>query len=95
MESVVSSRQQFGLPTTFHGKKNKQPEDILIFDNNGTSFTTREKITKNLDIVDKFKVFIPRASSGSDSFPHQIFWKTIYGRTSDNLLRNIHFYRFI
>lgn len=72
MESLVSSRQPFGLPTTFHGHKEKASGDITIYDNSGTSYASRTLITKNYDMVDKCKVFISRAGSGSDSFPHPI-----------------------
>jgi len=72
MEPLVSSRQPFGLPTTFHGRKTKQPNDILIFENEGISYTDRGSLIKNIDVVDKYKVIIPRSGSGSDAFPHPI-----------------------
>lgn len=72
MESIVSSRQPFGLPTTFHGHKDKEAGDIVIYDNSGTSFDKPSLITKNTDMIDKYKVFISRAGSGSDAFPHPI-----------------------
>ncbi len=73
-ESLVSSRQPFGLPTTFHGSKNG---DIKLFENEGISYINREIITKNKDIIDKYKIFLPRAGSGSDAFPHPIIGKPI------------------
>ncbi|MCL2813333.1 MAG: Eco57I restriction-modification methylase domain-containing protein [Oscillospiraceae bacterium] len=79
MEALVSSRQPFGLPTTFHGHKTKKDGDILIYENEGISYTSRSSITKNADVVDKYKVIIPRSGSGSDAFPHPILGKPFVG----------------
>ena len=79
MESHVSSRQPFGLPTTFHGHKVKNNDDIKIYENEGVSFANRSVITKNARVVDDYKVFIPRSGSGSDSFPHPILGKPFVG----------------
>lgn len=75
-ESLVSSRQPFGLPTTFHGAKQGE---IKLFENEGTSYINKNLIIKNKYIVDKYKIFIPRAGSGSDAFPHPIIGKPIIG----------------
>lgn len=72
MEALVSSRQPFGLPTTFHGHKDKRSGDLLVYENEGNSFINPNQITKNQDAVGKYKVFISRAGSGSDAFPHPI-----------------------
>ena len=79
MENIVSSRQPFGLPTTFHGHKTKKKDDILVYENAGISYASRQEITKNLDVVDKWKVLIPRSGSGSDAFPHPILGKPWVG----------------
>lgn len=79
IEKLVSSRQPFGLPTTFHGKKDGGSKDYLVYENEGISYVEDEKITKNRDVVDAYKVFIPRAGSGSDSFPHPILGKPFLG----------------
>ena len=73
---MVSSRQPFGLPTTYHGKDVGM---IKLYENNGSSFVEIASISKNVDIVRQFKVFIPRAGSGSDSFPHPILGKPFVG----------------
>jgi site-specific DNA-methyltransferase (adenine-specific) len=79
MESFVSSRQPFGLSTTFHGHKVNKVGDIKIYENEGVSYAQRTEVTKNIDAVDKYKVFIPRAGSGSDAFPHPILGKPFVG----------------
>ena len=79
MEPLVSSRQPFGLSTTFHGNKIRNANEIKIYENEGISYAKRTEISKNSDVVDKYKVFIPRAGSGSDAFPHPILGKPFIG----------------
>ena len=80
MESIVSSRQPFGLPTTFHGASKEIAGGIRIYENQGESFTTINQLSKNEDVVGKFKVIIPRSGSGSDQFPHPILGIPFVGK---------------
>lgn len=79
MDSLVSSRQPFGLPTTFHGSKTKKEGDVMVYENEGVSYVNPSVISKNRDAVDKYKVFISRAGSGSDAFPHPILGRPFVG----------------
>ena len=79
MESIVSSRKPFGLPTTFHGHKYHRNGDIKIYENQGVSYAGRKEIISNQELIDSYKVFIPRSSSGSDAFPHPILGKPFVG----------------
>lgn len=72
METIVSSRQPFGLPTTFHGSRVKPQCGLLVYENQGESYCKRNEVLKNNDVVDCYKVIIPRSGSGSDEFPHPI-----------------------
>ena len=76
MIDYVSSRQPFGLDTTFHGKENGS---IKLYENQGVSFVEESQIDKNKSIIKEYKVFIPRAGSGSDAFPHPILGKPFVG----------------
>lgn len=80
MDCIVSSRKPFGLSTTFHGRKDRQIGDVQIFENRGISYIKRTDILSNIELVDKYKVFIPRSSSGSDAFPHPILGKPFIGK---------------
>lgn len=80
MEKLVSSRKPFGLPTTFHGHQNKNENDIAVYENNGVSYISIDEIPNHKEWVNKYKVFIPRSSSGSDSFPHPILGKPFIGK---------------
>ena len=79
MDSLVSSRQPFGLPTTFHGNKTRKAGDVMVYENEGVSYTSPSNISKNADAIDKYKVFISRAGSGSDAFPHPILGRPFVG----------------
>lgn len=78
-EPLVSTRKPFGLDTLFRGKKEKQNDSILLYENGGISYIKRATIIKNPEWIDKIKVFIPEAGSGSDSFPHPILGRPFLG----------------
>lgn len=72
---LVSSRKPFGLETTFKGKKTKRAGDILIYQNGGTGYVTRDLISTGIDFIDKWKIYVGRAAPGTgnrDTYPHKI-----------------------
>ena len=75
MDSLVSSQRPFGLPTNFRGNKTYKKGDVIVYGNKGIEYCSRSQIDKNADLIDCYKVLIPRAGSGSDSFPHPILGK--------------------
>lgn len=72
MESKISARKPYGLPTTFKGKKLNTKNSIKLYQNGGVAYVDLNEITANQDTIAKFKVFLPPLGSGSDSFPHMI-----------------------
>ena len=78
-EKIVSARKPFGFDTLYRGKLQKTQNSVLLYENGGTSFCERTDILKNNGWIDKSKVFIPEAGSGSDSFPHPILGKPFLG----------------
>ncbi len=65
MTEMVSSMDTFGLPTQEHGHKDKRDGDIVLLHSEGSnsqgkSYINRNKVTKNLDLIDKYKVKISR-----------------------------------
>ena len=80
MEGLVSSRKPFGLSTTFHGRSAYNKGDIIVYENRGISYASRKEIPLNQEMIDQYKVFIPRSSSGSDAFPHPILGTPFVGR---------------
>jgi site-specific DNA-methyltransferase (adenine-specific) len=75
IEQFVSARKPFGLDTGYKGKTKPFDESVRFYQNGGIGFISRSEILRNHDFVDKFKVLIPRAGSGSDAFPHAILGK--------------------
>lgn len=84
---LVSQRMPFGLPNTYKGNKTRTSNtDLETFvsgndrDVRGTiSFTPRSLVNKGKELIDCHKVFIGKAGSGSDSFPHPILPQPFYG----------------
>lgn len=79
MDTIVSSRKPFGLPTNTHGKKNKKPEDVKLYERGGTGYISLSEIPKGQNLIDKPKIYISRAYNAGDTFPHQILGKPIAG----------------
>jgi len=83
----VSARMPFGIPNTYKGNKNKvYNDDLRIYvsgndaETKGTlAFIPQKDITKGKEMIKWHKVFISKAGSGSDSFPHPILTKPFYG----------------
>lgn len=87
MEDLVSVRLPFGLPNTFKGNKQKNnATDLIVYvsgndrDVRGTTaYVSKKMITKGNEMVSWEKVFIAKAGSGSDTFPHPILPTPFYG----------------
>lgn len=87
MESIVSTRLPFGIPNTYKGNKNKTSDDDVIIYVSGNDTETKgtaayipcSKIRRGKEMIGSHKVFIAKAGSGSDSFPHPILPKPFYG----------------
>jgi hypothetical protein len=77
--SLVSSIGAFGLDTTFRGKDKPGANDVMVYRNGGVGYINRRELTKETEAIDWWKIFIPRAGSGSDSFPHPILGKPFIG----------------
>lgn len=75
----VSSLRPFGFRTFFQGKTKEQKGDLIIYQNGGVAYVARKEVTSGIELIDTWKVFIPRAGSGSDSFPHPILGQPFIG----------------
>ena len=79
-EKIVSSRKPFGFDTLYHGTREKNKNSIVIYDNEGIGYTSISEVQENIEWINKWKVFIPEAGSGSDSFPHPILGRPFVGQ---------------
>ena len=77
--SLVSSIGAFGLDSQFRGRESEKKNDLKVYRNGGLGYISRQEVTKEQHVFDKWKVFIPRAGSGSDAFPHSILGKPFVG----------------
>lgn len=70
----ISSRKPFGLDSNFSqfSKKVTLDKNIKLYRFGENGFINIEQVTKNRTLINKTKVIISKAGSGSDSFPHQI-----------------------
>jgi site-specific DNA-methyltransferase (adenine-specific) len=73
----VSSRKPFGIESNVYGNKTRTDNDATLYHKNGKGYVPRLSINSNKDLIKKYKVLIPKAGSGSDSFPHSILGKPI------------------
>lgn len=86
-DSLVSSRMPFGFPNTYKGNKSKKyTDDLKIYvsgnDRNirgTTAFVPKNEVNKGGEMISWHKVYISKAGSGSDEFPHPILTKPFYG----------------
>ncbi len=87
VDEIVSTRLPFGLPNTYKGNKTKTSSSDLVVYVSGndrevrgtTAFVPKNLITKGHDMIPWEKVYISKAGSGSDTFPHSILTKPFYG----------------
>lgn len=86
MEKLVSTRLPFGLPNTYKGNTNKNSEsDLMIYvsgnDRGSRNYCLCPKndVTRGHHMINWYKVYIAKAGSGSDTFPHPILPKPFYG----------------
>lgn len=77
--NFVSSIGYFGLDTRFRGNDSNSVGDVLVFRNGGFGYIPRGELNDPQNIIDAWKVFVPAAGSGSDSFPHSILGKPFLG----------------
>lgn len=75
----VSARKPFGLPTNYEAFKKTQnsPYDILLHRFGDNGYLKHDQVEKNHSLINKWKVLVPKASPGDDSYPHLILSKPI------------------
>lgn len=76
----VSSSKPFGLRTNFKAGKVQSHGSVLLYQNGGVGYVSRDTIPVNRNLIDSYKVYAPPLGSGSDSFPHPILGKPFVGK---------------
>ena len=87
MDSLVSSLRPFGLRTYFRGNPEKESEtDLLVHQNGGKAFVSRQEIKTGENLINTWKVFIGRAAPGTgnrDTYPHRILSTPFIGKPNE------------
>ncbi len=79
ISSMVSPQTPFGFVTSFKGYAQTAINTVRILVSGEINYVSRDSITKSADMIDTHKVFIAKAGSGSDKFPHTILGRPIIG----------------
>jgi site-specific DNA-methyltransferase (adenine-specific) len=66
MDSIVFSRNAFGLPSNERGHQKKVNGDFSLYSSCGVSFISKREITENPDLSKKYKVVVTYAMSGGN-----------------------------
>lgn len=74
----ISSRKPFGFATNFEEFSEKETSNsVFIYANKKQGWVKRTKVKVNEDLINKFKILIPKAGEGTPNFPNNIIGKPI------------------
>ncbi len=78
-KDIVSSQKPFGFPTNYSDYKKTASDkfNIELYKFRGNGFVSKDQIEKGSEFVDKYKIFVPKASPGGDYYPHQVIGKPL------------------
>lgn len=66
LDKIVSSRKPFGLATNFDDfDQINNPDKIKIYANKKTGYIRKERIVKNIELVDKYKVLLSKSDGAA------------------------------
>ena len=76
---IVSGRSPFGFNTNDKGHKDKlNPSDVLYFERQGFTYMNPNKITRNANLVNLYKLFTPKAAEDG-TIPGKVIGKITKG----------------
>lgn len=78
-DSLVSPQTPFGFITSFKGYRQSGKYNLKMYLSGGHNYVSNEEVTKGRDLLSKYKVYIAKAGSGSDKFPHTILGQPFVG----------------
>ena len=76
----MSAQRPFGLRTFAKGREKQFSGSIILYQNGGIGYISRDDIDQNQEMIDKYKIYISRAYNAGDTYPHQIIGKPILGK---------------
>lgn len=77
--SIVSSRNPFQIPSNFNKYKTEKDDiyKIKLYRFGEDGYVCEEQVSRNNDLIAKWKVIDSKASPGGDEYPHQILTRPI------------------
>lgn len=79
ISKIVSSRKPFGIGTRIPPISEGSGRLLRLYAKGKVTSIRFSNLSRGSNLVDCWKVFVPRLSSGSDTFPHQIIGKAFVG----------------
>lgn len=79
IEEIISSRRPFGLDSQVKVKDKPSGEDIKIYSYPNNGYINKDKIEKNQNWVNKYKVYISKAYGERGNFPYLVLAKPFLG----------------
>ena len=77
---IVSVQTPFGLISSFRDfKTNYFENSIKIYAQNSIGYVNKDYITKGVELIDKYKIYISKSYGANESYPHQIINKPFIG----------------
>lgn len=79
---MVSAMKPFGLPTNFlNFKKTRNNKDYIeLFRFGDKGYVNQSQLVDTNNVLQRWKVFVPKASPGDDSYPHLILSRPIVAK---------------
>lgn len=78
LDKKATGLNPFGFATNIKDYKDKKfTNSIKIYLRGGIGYVKRKQLTSNEELVDKFKVLLPKAGEGGGNFPNNIIGKPI------------------
>ncbi len=79
IRDLVSKQKPFGLSSNYSGKRVSFDGAVKLYQNGGVGYIKRNDVKTGIEVLNTWKVFVPRFGSGSDSFPHPILGRPFVG----------------
>lgn len=76
-DARVSKHRPFGFRTFFKGNPGPPPPGALTLQARKPAWVRRDEVTINADLIDTWKVFVPRASDGNEIYPLPVLTEPI------------------
>jgi len=79
VSTIISARKPFGFATNFkeYKKTKDKNNNIKLYRFGEKGFISKKQIEKNVELINKWKIFVPYSSPGDDTYPHLILSKPI------------------